>query len=235
MGKNGKHISARIQRLYLPINGKQRFCSNMARLVGQRFNLVPSPHCQTLQVKAIKIITLKRDIFSCVSRKHLELSPQRWLFCKFLKGFFVKCYPVLWQSPPCVRNWQYWWPASVYKALQPICGSPKYVLSAMRNHVEGGWATSTQKWGAPHLRKKINLQISFFGLKWILWNNAVAQVSCSTIPPPLLGHLYSSERFWSHRLVISGTKSSCRPVISGERQGSYRVQFNIFISKVDDI
>lgn len=88
MEKNGKHISARIQRLYLPINGKQRFCSNMAHLVGQTFNWVQSPHCQTLQVKAIKNITLKKDIFFCVSRKHFELSPQRWLFCKFLKGFF---------------------------------------------------------------------------------------------------------------------------------------------------
>lgn len=87
LGKNWKHIAARIQRLYLPINGKQRFCSNMAHLVGQRFNRVLSPHCQKLQVKATEIMTLKREIFSCVSRKHLELSPQKCFFV--FKRFFL--------------------------------------------------------------------------------------------------------------------------------------------------
>jgi len=80
MGKNCRHITARIQRLHLPINDKQRFCSNVAHLVGERFNWVPSPHCQKFQVKAAKIMALKREIFSCVSSKHLELFLQSCFF-----------------------------------------------------------------------------------------------------------------------------------------------------------
>lgn len=87
-----------IWRLYLPINDKQRFCSNMAHLVGQRFNWLQSPHCQKLQVKATKIMTSQKRNFLLCFKQALGTVSTELRYCKHLNPYFVKWYAVLWHS-----------------------------------------------------------------------------------------------------------------------------------------